>query len=398
MVEALVPDLLGVGPDLLGAGLGSLCEAVAEAAVVPAIEIAVTAEIAVPRAPERAALGSGPVAVAPPVVRSEHAVLVFDVETTGTDRKKDQVIELCMQRGLSGTDYKVWRFKPTAPMSPGAQAVHGISPEDLAGCPDFASCIDEISAWFAAAEVIVGYNLAFDIDMLQSEYERAGRPPLDVSTKAVVDPFRLWQQCEPRSLQHAHQRFVGQGFESAHSAAADVAATGRVLAGMLAAFGLDHHDWDGVATVCDPKRLLWVGPSRHLQWEGPVVVMSFGKHAGVPLHVLASGEHAGYLRWVCDRDFPAHVAEVCRRALELAGDVDDFHGWIRQRFGAPATGAAAANGEPVSAATPASVTSVSAGRSLPDLAAPVTAAPAPPMDAIVGRASGRRPRGAPRSA
>src|SRR5215207_3055129 len=99
-------------------------------------------------------------------------VLVSDVETTGTDRRRDQVIELCVQDGLDGAaSSRIWRFKPSVPINPGAQAVHGISMEDLAGCPSFGACAEEIVEVFTAAEVVIGYNLAFDIDMLQSEYE-----------------------------------------------------------------------------------------------------------------------------------------------------------------------------------------------------------------------------------
>jgi DNA polymerase-3 subunit epsilon len=321
-------------------GKGKVAEAVIEA-VVPA-EGSGPLAAPVPPALEPPVRLLAPVeAVEPaPARRPDAGVLVFDVETTGTDRKRDQVIELCMQRGLGGTDHKVWRFKPTVSIHPRAQEVHGISMDDLAGCPSFASCADEIAAWFATAEVIVGYNLAFDVDMLQAEYERAGKAPLDLAGKAVVDPFRLWQQCEPRRLQHAHQRFVGHGFEGAHSAVADVAATGRVLEGMVAAFGLGEHDWESLARVCDPDRQRWIGPSRHLQWEGEAVVLSFGKHQGMPLHVIAAGEHSGYLRWVCDHDFPAHVAEVCTRALELTGDLPALLAWVRERFG-PSPGAAA---------------------------------------------------------
>jgi DNA polymerase-3 subunit epsilon len=292
--------------------------------------------------------------------RPDARVLVFDVETTGTDRKRDQVIELCMQRGLSGADHKIWRFRPTVSIHPRAQEVHGISMEELADCPSFATCADEIAAWFAGADVIVGYNLAFDVDMLQAEYERAGLRRLDLATKAVVDPFRLWQQCEPRKLQHAHQRFVGGGFEGAHSAVADVAATARVLHGMMNAFGLDELDWDGVARVCDPDRQKWVGPSRHVQWQGEVAVLAFGKHEGLPLHAVAAGEHDGYLRWVCERgDFPAHVSEICARALELAGDAAALHAWLGERFGAPPVAAPTAPAldpvrAPVMAGVPAS--------------------------------------------
>lgn len=281
--------------------------------------------------------------------RSDRGVLVFDVETTGTDKRRDQVIELCIQFGLeAGARSQTWRFRPTVAISPGAQAVHGISMEDLIDAPPFAACAEEIAAIFAAAEVIVGYNLSFDVDMLQAEYERlrvaaadrGGLPvaTLDTRNKTIIDPYRLWQQCEPRSLQHAHQRFVGQGFEAAHSASADVAATGRVLAGMLRTFGLDEHDWRGIAGVCDPQRPSWVGPSRHLQWDGPSIVITFGKHAGSQVHELARGELRDYLRWVCDRDFPFHVREVCKRALEVPAD--EFLAWAKDQYGQPPATAA----------------------------------------------------------
>lgn len=283
-------------------------------------------------------------AAAPAPAPTAPTVLIFDCETTGTDRVRDQIIELCIQRGLTddgpNTEIKTWRIKPVVSIHPGAQAVHGITMEDLEGCPAFAELADEIAAVFATADVIVGYNITFDIDMLQAEYARIGKPLLDFSTKKIVDAFRLWQQCEPRSLQHAHQRFVGNAFEAAHTASADVAATGRVLAGMLRAFELDGQDWDQIATKADPlgaARASWVGPSRHLRWEGDVVVLGFGKHANRPLHELAERTEVGdrsFLEWMLGRDFPVHVTEVCRAALELPGD--EFLAWAKGRYGQPA--------------------------------------------------------------
>jgi DNA polymerase III subunit epsilon len=270
-----------------------------------------------------------------PQLQATGNVLVFDVETTGTDRTCDQIVELCVQFGLDeDAASQTWRFKPSVPMSPGAQAVHGIALADLESCPSFANCADDIVEVFARANVIVGYNLAFDIDMLTSEFVRLGRTPVDFSEKTIVDPFRLWQQCEPRSLQHAHQRFVGNRFEAAHSAAADVAATGRVLGGMLQAFGLDGQDWAAVASVCDPSRASWVGPSRHLRWEQGVIVIGFGKHTGAVLHELAQGPDKSFLRWVVSKDFPQHVIELCIAALDQPPD--EFLQWAQTRFGQPA--------------------------------------------------------------
>lgn len=265
---------------------------------------------------------------------AEPSILVFDCETTGIDHAKDQVIELCVQHGLADDAPKqVWRLRPVTPIHPAAQAVHGIAMAELEGCPSFRDVADEIAALFANVDVIIGYNVAFDIDMLQAEYARLGRPMLDFSGKRIVDAFRLWQQFEPRSLQHAHKRFVGDGFAAAHSASADVSATGRVLVGMLRHFNLHEQGWDQIASVADPQpqRASWVGPSRHLRWDNDVIVVNFGKHADAALHALASGPDRSFLRWVMERDFPVHVAEVCKAALELPAD--ELHAWARRRFG-----------------------------------------------------------------
>ena len=196
-------------------------------------------------------------------------VVIFDVETTGTDRAHDQIIELCVQLGLDGPGgagaSRVWRIRPSCSIHPDAQAVHGISMEDLVGCPAFGDVARDIRAVIDGARVLVGYNLAFDIDMLQAELHRAGLSPLDLAGKQLVDPLRLWQRCEPRSLQAAHRRFVGQEFPAAHSASADAAATGRVLRGMLSHFKLAG-DWTAIAQVCEARQ---VPPPIHAEADPP---------------------------------------------------------------------------------------------------------------------------------
>ncbi len=298
---------------------------------------------------------------------------MFDCETTGIDFTRDQVIELCVQHGLDDKAHsRTWRIKPSVPIAPAAQAVHGISMADLAECASFSDYADEISMVFANADVIVGYNLSFDIDMLQAEYTRINRPLLDLSGKKIVDAFRLWQQCEPRSLQHAHRRFVGDAFAAAHTASADVAATGRVLVGMLKHFQLDGQDWSQVATVCDPGRASWVGPSRHLRWENEVIVLGFGKHAGAAVHELAAGPDRSFLSWVISKDFPPHVMEICKAALDR--NAEDLHAWVRQRYGQPAPTA-----QPPFAMTP-------------PTPAPVVVQSAPPAAVVAPRAKAKKPR------
>lgn len=264
-------------------------------------------------------------------------IIVLDCETTGTDRAADRVIEVCIQRGLDGADARTWRIKPPVPIHPDAQAAHGITLEQLALSPVFFEVADELLRELADVDVIIGYNVAFDLEMLAAEFGRVNRA-LDISQKKIVDAYRLWQQCEPRNLQAAHRRFLGEEFAHAHSATADVAATGRVLAKMLGAFALNDEDWDAIAKRADPEHGTWIGPTRHLRWSHGVVTISFGKYAGVPLHELAAGPNRAFLQWVLGKDFPAHVKQVFNAAL--IHKRDEFLAWVAQRFPPPAKEAA----------------------------------------------------------
>lgn len=247
------------------------------------------------------------------------AIIVLDVETTGKDRARDQVIELCMQLGLDEySEFRTWRIKPSVPIHPEAQAVHGITVEQLADCPTFGSSAPQIAALLSAAEVIVGYNVAFDLDMIQAEFARAGYPPLDLSTKQVVDVLRLWHHVEPRTLVAAHEKFCGESMTNAHAATADVAATARVLSAMLERFGLVERAWPELAAIADPfpGRDKWIGSSHHVQWrEDGYAVFAFGKHNGSRIDQVDTG----FLRWVLGKDFPSHVKDICHLALHKRG-------------------------------------------------------------------------------
>ncbi len=187
--------------------------------------------------------------------RLETSLLVFDVETTGLQRDMDQIIELALQQGL-GQDAPrfCWRFRPAVPIDPDSQRVHGIRAEDLTHERPFADYAAELHGLFTGAHVLIGYNVAFDLDMLQAEFQRAGLDPLDIGGKLVIDPYWLWRKMEPRGLQQAHHRFVGAAFEGAHRAMADVVATAAVLAGMLTAYRLNEAEWSVIAGLCESRR------------------------------------------------------------------------------------------------------------------------------------------------
>lgn len=259
--------------------------------------------------------------------------VVLDVETTGKEVSRDQIVEISLLVGLDvDAECRGWRIKPSIPIHPEAEKVHGITAEAVANCPTFREAAPTFVPILINADVIVGYNVAFDLDVLQAELERAGLDRLDLTGKHVVDVLRLWHHVEPRTLVAAHERFVGAPLENAHAASVDVAATSRVLDAMLTQFGLLHKSWPELSALANPfaARANWIGPSNHLQWDGAHAVFGFGKHRGVRI-ALADG---GFLQWVLGKDFPPHVKAIVREAFRR--QPDDLDAWIAERFPRPA--------------------------------------------------------------
>jgi DNA polymerase-3 subunit epsilon len=195
----------------------------------------------------------------------------------------------------------------------------------------FPAVVSEFLPLIVGADVLVGYNVVFDLDMIQAELSRAGMVPLNFTGKQIVDVLRLWHHVEPRTLVAAHQKFCGEALVNAHQAEADVAATARVLMSMLAAFGLSDKPWPEIATISDPfaNRVAWIGPSSHIQWdESGAVVFGFGKYKGQQV----GNADAGFLKWVLAKDFPPHVQKICKVALERRRT---FSEWIATYYPRP---------------------------------------------------------------
>lgn len=281
----------------------------------------------------------------------DRSILILDTETTGVDKVNDQVVELAIQYGFEGPDddgeivgapQTVWRFKPTKSVG-SASAIHGITDEMLADKQPFKAYAARLYQIIDEAEILVGYNIGFDLDMLGAEFTRCRMPLPDLQSKLIIDAMRLWQRFEPRTLTAAFERFVGGPLKGAHDAGVDVHATGAALLGMLRDFGLSHNSWEEIAKISDPDRSLWLGHTNHVKWERAadgnwIAVLTFGKWKG---HRIDDPEARGYLFWVRDKGgFPSHVTTLANAALQLK---DRFLAWALERY--PPPEAPAANGE-----------------------------------------------------
>jgi len=261
---------------------------------------------------------------------AEPVVAIIDVETTGIIPDRDRIIEFAAQKGFGPDAFRqAWRVNPGIPIPPQASAVHGISDDDVRDKPPFPALIPVIQKILNGADVIVGYNLEFDLRCIQAEMKRHGVEQFNIDQKLQIDPLKIWRHFEPRKLQDAVKRFAGEDHTSAHSAAGDVEATGKVLTGMLKAFGLDQLSWDDIVNVLEPGRASWLGPTSHLAVREGDVIFNFGKHTTRSVHEVVR-TNDGYAEWVINSGFPPHVVLVIRTAKELPHE--DFLKWIGTQF------------------------------------------------------------------
>jgi DNA polymerase III subunit epsilon len=269
----------------------------------------------------------------------QRPLVFFDIESTGLNIVSDSMIELSFVKILPGGEerIKTWRLKPwdyekreQKPITPGAQAVHGISDEELKDCPRFCDVVEEVLDWLKDSD-LAGFNSAkFDLPMLSEEIERLRyytgsylethpnasaevrekfQHILDV-VKGVnlhevkmVDVQGIYHQMEPRNLKAAYRFYCGgEDFENAHSAEADTVATYKVLKGELDRYPETlKNDVDFLANFSTKNKT--IDYAGRLAWnDAKEAVITFGKHKGKTAREVYASEPS-YFAWIKNGEF-----------------------------------------------------------------------------------------------
>ena len=169
----------------------------------------------------------------------------------------------------------VQRFRPENPIEPGAVAVHGILPDELAGKPPSSE-----AAIPADVDYIIGHNVDFDWQVL-------GEPDVKrICTMAIAK--NRFPQFKTHKLGALLYEFYGLNsqtrdwLKNAHLADADVANLDRVLAKLI--------ENEQIGSLED----LW-----NLSEECRIPThMPFGKYRGEPISKVP----ADYKRWLANQD------------------------------------------------------------------------------------------------
>ena len=165
---------------------------------------------------------------------SKDKVIVLDTETTGlpSDFGDESVLEheILQLVIIDGTGAILMNelFKPKKKTTwPDAQTVHGIAPEDVRDKPaiaDFASAIQHI---VKSAELIVAYNIMFDLLFLRAV-------GISFSGKYYFDVMHEFARKHVNNRRYGSEKFVplkkcanyyGYSLRDAHNAEADARAT-----------------------------------------------------------------------------------------------------------------------------------------------------------------------------
>lgn len=126
--------------------------------------------------------------------------IVLDTETTGL-RPEDghRIVELAAIE-LNGREITQNRFhqlfNPEREVDEGAVAVHGLSWDRLQDEPKFAEFANQIAEFIRDAELII-HNAPFDVGFLNSEFERAGLPPVESICRRVTDTLVMAKKLNP---------------------------------------------------------------------------------------------------------------------------------------------------------------------------------------------------------
>ncbi len=252
----------------------------------------------------------------------KNPLLFFDIESTGLNVASDRIVEISIVKVSPGgpgqpndVEVKTRRINPTIPITPGAQAVHGISDEDVKDCPTFKQVAKSLAQLMEGCD-IAGYNsLKFDIPMLAEEFLRAG-VDFDFRKRKLVDVQNIFHKKEQRTLKAAYKFYCGQNLDNAHSAEADTMATYEVLEAQLDRYAHDEEDplQNDVAYLakysCQNRLVDYAG--RIVLNDDDEPVFNFGKHRGRRVVDVLTREPS-YYSWMMDGDFTLDTKQQLTR-------------------------------------------------------------------------------------
>jgi DNA polymerase-3 subunit epsilon len=247
-------------------------------------------------------------------------VVFLDLETTGTDAMRDRIIEVSLLRVSANPvaieQPRTWRVDPKQRIPSEVIEIHGITNEDLEGCPSFPELAEELAGFLRGAD-LAGFAVSrLDLRILKAEFARA-RVDAGLSTARLIDSQVIFHTREPRNLAAALEFYCDEEHEGAHGAEADTIASLKVFAGQLQRYedlAVEVEALDGLVSELNAA---YVDAARRFVWKDGEPAFNFGKLKGKPLRWAAGDpEHRAYLRRLLNGTLDADAHTLVTEALQ----------------------------------------------------------------------------------
>lgn len=240
----------------------------------------------------------------------KNPLIFFDLETTGTDTIHDRIVEISYLKVYPNgkEEVKTKRINPEMPIPPSANAIHGISDDDVKDCPTFKQIAKSLAVQMEGCD-LAGFNSSrFDIPLLAEEFLRAG-VDIDFSKRKMIDVQIIFHKKEQRTLEAAYRFYCDKDLTDAHSAEADTLATYEVLKAQLDKYSDLENDIEKLASEFSFFNDNVDLAGRIIKNENGIEVFNFGKHKGRSVAEVLKQEPSFYA-WMMDADFPLNTKQV----------------------------------------------------------------------------------------
>ena len=237
-------------------------------------------------------------------------IVFFDLETTGINIAKDKIVEISVLKihPNGKEEKKTLRVNPEMPIPAPAQAVHGISDEDVKNSPTFKEIAKELARFIEGCD-LGGYNSnRFDIPLLAEEFLRVD-VDFDMRKRRFVDVQTIFHKMEQRTLSAAYRFYCDKNLEDAHSAEGDTIATYEVLKAQLDRYGDALQNDIGFLSKFSTQNNNADFAGFMIYNEEGVEVFNFGKNKGIPV-IQVLQEQPGYFSWMMNGEFPLYTKKI----------------------------------------------------------------------------------------
>jgi len=243
-------------------------------------------------------------------------LIIFDLETTGTDVSKDRIVQLSITKLFpnGSTQSKTKLINPTIPIPKEASDIHGITDDKVKNEPTFANISANLYGVLSGCD-LCGFNiLRFDLPLLIEEFLRCNIEFPEQETR-FVDSLSIFFKKEERTLSAAYSFYCGKELEGAHDAENDVQATKEVLLEQIKRYNDIGNTVEELEKFClDGKKIVdYAGKLSYNDQDE--IVFTFGKWKDK--RVL---DHVDYATWMLTKDFTQNTERQLRKILKNMGD------------------------------------------------------------------------------